>query len=104
MNEEEKQRTADAVQRTFAAATGYAVREGAGLLVLDEVCAAIRCGFLDEQAVLDFLDGRPDTLEVVLTGRDPSEALQERADYITLSNNESGVAYAIRKFVLGSEA
>lgn len=83
MNEEEKQRTADAVQRTFAAATGYAVREGAGLLILDEVCAAIRCGFLDEQAVLDFLDGRPDTLEVVLTGRDPSEALQERSDYIT---------------------
>ena len=83
MNEEEKQRTADAVQRTFATATGYAVREGAGLLILDEVCAAISCGFLDEQAVLDFLDGRSDTLEVVLTGRDPSEALQERADYIT---------------------
>lgn len=83
MNEEEKQRTADAVQRTFAAAAGYAVREGAGLLILDEVCAAIRCGFLDEQEVLDFLDGRPDTLEVVLTGRDPSEALQQRVDYIT---------------------
>lgn len=83
MNEEEKQRTADAVQRTFAAATGYAVREGAGLLILDEVCAAISCGFLDEQEVLDFLDGRPDTIEVVLTGRDPSEALQQRADYIT---------------------
>ena len=58
MNEEEKQRTADAVQRTFAAATGYAVREGAGLLILDEVCAAISCGFLDEQAVLDFF-GQP---------------------------------------------
>ena len=83
MNEEEKQRTADAVQRTFAASTGYAVREGVGLLILDEVCAAISCGFLDEQAVLDFLDSRPDTLEVVLTGRDPSEALQARADYIT---------------------
>ena len=83
MNEEEKQRTADAVQRTFAAATGYAVREGAGLLILDEVCAAISCGFLDEQAVLDFLDSRPAKLEVVLTGRDPSEALQQRADYIT---------------------
>ena len=83
MNEEEKQRTADAIRRTFAAATGYAVREGVGLLILDEVCAAISCGFLDEQAVLDFLDSRPDTLEVVLTGCDPSEALQARADYIT---------------------
>lgn len=83
MNEEEKTQTADAIQRTFAAATGFAVREGAGLLILDEACGAISCGFLDEQALLDFLDNRPDTLEVVLTGRDPSEALQARADYIT---------------------
>lgn len=83
MTDDEKKQTADAIQRTFAAATGYAVREGAGLLILDEVCAAISCGFLEEQTVLDFLDSRPDTLEVVLTGRDPSEALQSRADYIT---------------------
>lgn len=83
MSDDEKTQTADAIQRTFAAATGYAVREGAGLLILDEVCAAISCGFLDEQTVLNFLDGRPDTLEVVLTGRDPSDALQSRADYIT---------------------
>lgn len=83
MTDEEKTQTADAIQRTFSAATGYAVRESAGLLILDEVCAAISCGFLEEQAVLDFLDSRPDTLEVVLTGRDPSDALQSRADYIT---------------------
>lgn len=83
MDEAEKRTMADAVQRTFAAATGYAVREGAGLLILDEVCAAISCGFLDEQAVLDFLDSRPDTLEVVLTGRNPSDALRACADYIT---------------------
>ena len=29
--------------------------------------------------------------------------LKERADYVTLTNSENGVAYAIRKFVLGSE-
>ena len=60
------------------------MREGAGLLVLDEVCAAVSCGFLEERAVLDFLDGRPETLEVALTGRSPSEALCSSApDYIT---------------------
>lgn len=83
MDEAEKQQTADAVRRTFAAATGYAMRERARLLVLDEVCAAISCGFLDERTVLEFLDSRPDTLEVVLTGRNPSDALRQRADYIT---------------------
>lgn len=29
--------------------------------------------------------------------------LKEKADYVTLSNEESGVAYAINRFVLGSE-
>lgn len=83
MTAEEKQQTAEAVGRTFAAATGFAVRENARLLVLDETCAAISCGFLEEQTLLDFLDGKPAGLEVVLTGRGPSDALCRRADYIT---------------------
>lgn len=83
MTDEEKRQTAEALSRTFAAATGFAVREQAHLLVLDEVCAAISCGFLDEKNVTDFLESRPDTLEVVLTGRNPSETLQAHADYIT---------------------
>lgn len=83
MSEEEKRETAAAITRTFAAARGFATREGARLLVLDEVCAAISCGFLDENEVLDLLDSRPDGLEVVLTGRGPSERLLARADYIT---------------------
>ena len=83
MTEEEKQQCSAAIGRTFAAATGFAVREGATLLVLDEVCAAVSCGFLPEDELLTFLDGKPDDLEVVMTGRNPSEALQARADYIT---------------------
>ena len=83
MTEAEKRETADALTRTFDAATGFAVREHARLLVLDEVCAAISCGFLDEKTVVKFLETKPETLEVVLTGRGPSEALQAHADYIT---------------------
>lgn len=83
MTEEEKQETAEALSRMFDAATGFAVREGVRLLVLDEVCGAISCGFLEEKTVTDFLKAKPDTLEVVLTGRNPSENLQAHADYIT---------------------
>ena len=53
------------------------------MLVLDELLSCITCGFLPEQIVLDFLENRPETLEVVITGRDPSAALLERADYVT---------------------
>ncbi len=83
MTEEEKAETAAALGRTFDAATGFAVRERATLLVLDEVCAAVNCGFLPEKTLTGFLESRPDSLEVVLTGRDPSENLQVYADYIT---------------------
>lgn len=83
MSEEEKAETAAALGRTFDAATGFAVRERATLLVLDEVCAAVNCGFLPEKTLTEFLESRPDSLEVVLTGRDPSENLQVHADYIT---------------------
>lgn len=83
MTDEEKRQTAEALSRTFAAAAGFAVREQARLLVLDEVCAAISCGFLDEKTVTDFLETKPDALEVVLTGRNPSENLRAHADYIT---------------------
>ena len=83
MDEEEKAQTAAAIARTFEAATGFAAREGATLLALDEVCAVLSCGFLAEKAVLDWLDSKPAALEVVLTGRDPSQALLDRADYVT---------------------
>ena len=83
MTEAEKQQTREAIVRMFEAATQYAVRENAFLLVMDEVCAAITCGFLEEEQVISFLQQKPDTLEVALTGRDPSERLQAQADYIS---------------------
>ena len=44
----------------------------------------IRIGskLFDEQLLLDFLDHKPEKLEVILTGQGPSEALIERADYV----------------------
>ena len=53
------------------------------LLILDEALGACTAGLLDESRLLSLLDGKPAPLEVVLTGRDPSQALQDRADYVT---------------------
>ena len=53
------------------------------LLILDEVLGACAAGLLDESRLLSLLDGKPEPLEIVLTGRGPSQALQERADYVT---------------------
>ena len=57
--------------------------DGCGLLVLDEIISAVNCGIVPEQELLDFIACRPEGLEIVLTGRDPSPALSDVADYIT---------------------
>lgn len=60
-----------------------ASKEGCGLLVLDEVISACNYGAVPERELLDFIVCRPEGLEIVLTGRDPSSALLDAADYIT---------------------
>jgi len=60
-----------------------AAKDGCGLLVLDEAVSACNCGAIPEREILDFIACRPEGLELVLTGRNPSEALMEAADYIT---------------------
>ena len=55
----------------------------ADLLILDEIVSACNRGVVPETLVTDFLRCKPQQLEVVLTGRDPSPALTELADYNT---------------------
>lgn len=57
--------------------------ENYDLLVLDEAAVACRYGLLQEEELLRFLGQKPEGLEVVITGRDPSAALLEKADYVT---------------------
>ena len=53
------------------------------LLVRDEVISACNHGAVPEEALLEFLQNKPENLEVVLTGQNPSEALLAQADYVT---------------------
>ena len=57
--------------------------ETADLLILDEIISACNHKTVNEQIVVDFLRQKPETLEVVLTGRNPSEPLLELAHYVT---------------------
>ena len=59
------------------------VAEQTDLLVLDEVIGACGTKLLDEGLLLDFLQNKPPHLEVVLTGRNPSPAMLEAADYVS---------------------
>ncbi len=53
------------------------------LLVLDEGCAALSLGQVDEELMKTAILHRPKGREVVVTGRDPADWLREVADYHT---------------------
>ncbi|ERT62581.1 MULTISPECIES: cob(I)yrinic acid a,c-diamide adenosyltransferase [Megasphaera] len=57
--------------------------EGFDMLVLDEINIACRLGLLSSETVLSFLQTKPEKLEVVMTGRDPSAELIAAADYVS---------------------
>jgi cob(I)alamin adenosyltransferase len=53
------------------------------LVVLDEANVAVKLGLLDESALLGFVEERPESVELVITGRGATDALIERADLVT---------------------
>ncbi len=83
MTEEEKERHRDFYHANLEKLREMVSGAAYDLLFLDEAVYAVRAGLLSEERLLAFLDGKPERLEVILTGRDPSEELLMRADYIS---------------------
>lgn len=81
MTGEQKAKASEDYTRLLAEVTQLAMN--ADLLVLDEIVSACNHGTVAETAVTDFLRRKPEHLEVVLTGRNPSENLLSLADYVT---------------------
>ena len=83
MTEEQKKEAALYYGGLFQTTSARAVEESFDLLILDEIMAAVNYKLVDEEAVINFIKTRPGKLELVLTGRDPSEAVAAQADYIS---------------------
>jgi cob(I)alamin adenosyltransferase len=83
MTPEEKAERKQYYESQLAAVTQKACEEHYDVLFLDEVIYTIRAGLLDEALLLEFLRNKPDSLEVILTGQNPSEALIDAADYVS---------------------
>ena len=76
---------ADALRRANRALFDRARRDAADfdLMILDEIFVATSCGAVPEDVLLSFLRGKPETLELVLTGRDAPRDALDAADYVT---------------------
>ena len=60
-----------------------AEKENWDLLVLDEACAAVRAGVIDEEMLRGIVLENRERKEIVITGRNPRQWMLEAADYIT---------------------
>lgn len=83
MNEQERAETLMLHQQHLQQAVAAAVAGELDLLVLDEAMGAITAGLLSKDDLLEFLRHKPTNLEVVLTGRNPSDDILALADYIS---------------------
>ena len=57
------------------------------ILILDEINVALAFGLLKVEAVLEFIDLKPDSMELVLTGRYAHPKILEKADLVTEMKN-----------------
>ena len=75
LTEEEKQERRSFYNSQLQKVTKAAVEGDYDVLFLDEAVYTIAAGLLDEDFLVEFLVNKPDKLEVILTGQNPSERL-----------------------------
>jgi cob(I)alamin adenosyltransferase len=56
------------------------------LMIVDEGNVAVTCRLISEKELLALMDKKPDTMELVITGRNASPAVMNRADLVTEMN------------------
>ena len=76
------------VDREFAEKGWARAEEAAGdaeldMLILDEINVAVSFGLIPVEKVVSLVQGKPQSLEIILTGRDAPEELIELADTVT---------------------
>lgn len=83
MDENQKQEAAAYYRGQLQKACREVLEGDYDVMILDEILAACNSGMVEERELLSFLRQKPPKLEVVLTGRNPSGALLELADYVS---------------------
>ena len=83
MDEQEKQQTANLYRGLFERSVAAALAQRFDMIILDEIFDAVNEGFLSEADVFEFIANAPSSMEIVMTGRNPSERFLDAADYIT---------------------
>ena len=83
MNEAELEELRLEIRKGFEYVRNLVKENKYDLLVLDEINHIIIKKFVSKEEIIEFIDSKPDTLEIVMTGRNAPDWLIERADLVT---------------------
>lgn len=83
MTPEEKASRKAYYEEQFHFVTQKAKQEHYDVLFCDELIYTIRAGLFDENILIEYLKNKPENLEMILTGQNPSNALIDLADYVS---------------------
>lgn len=83
MTEAEKQQTSVLFRGIFERSAATALSDRYDMVVFDEVFDIINEGMLSEAEVYEFITNAPKSIEIVMTGHDPSQRFIDEADYVT---------------------
>ncbi|WP_244835096.1 cob(I)yrinic acid a,c-diamide adenosyltransferase [Clostridium sp. BJN0001] len=83
MTDSEKKELVNEHRKRFKEVILKAKNEKYDMLILDEIIASVNLNIIDINDLMEFLKNKPESLEVVLTGRNPKEEILEIADYVS---------------------
>jgi len=83
MNEAELEELRLEIRKGFEYVRNLVKENKYDLLVLYEINHIIIKEFVSKEEILEFIDSKPDTLEIVMTGRNAPDWLMEKADLVT---------------------
>lgn len=87
LNEEELKILKDEIKIEFEKAKNFINSEQYDLIILDEILGAVQGGFIDENEVIEIMKNKPESLELVLTGRNASDEIINNADLVSKIEN-----------------
>lgn len=81
MSEQEKQSAAEFFTEQLK--TAFELAADYDMLILDEINVAVDLKLVEESVLTDCIEHKPKQLELVLTGRNPTDTLISLADYVS---------------------
>ncbi|WP_055071148.1 cob(I)yrinic acid a,c-diamide adenosyltransferase [Clostridium massiliamazoniense] len=86
LNESERKQIEEETKKAYNFILNVFKEKKYDVVIVDEIMGALGAKLLTEQEVLELMDKKPDTVELVMTGRYPTEAIINKADLVTEMN------------------